>query len=64
MSNIYHIMKKDVRYHKGGVSVCEADGHWLGKNRGWGVQRFGFVRGDFLKWSYSMCILLGKGRAK
>lgn len=47
MSNIYHIMKKDVRYHKGGVSVCEADGHWLGKNRGWGVSDLVLLGGVF-----------------
>jgi hypothetical protein len=41
--------------------VCEADGHWLGKNRGVGGQRFGFVTGGFLKWSYSMCILVSIG---
>ena len=36
MNYISHY-EKEVRYHKGGVSLCEADGYWLGKTKGEGV---------------------------
>jgi hypothetical protein len=49
MSNIYHIMKKDVRYHKGGFLCARQTGTGWEKIGGGGGQRFGFVRGGFLK---------------
>ena len=41
--------------------MCEADGHWLGKNRGVGGQQFGFVTGGILISKYLTSILLSIG---